>query len=95
MRFPCVRLVEQTEHKFRRFESVLEKTRRKRLKSELYLRLKKRKTFLGNRLEIFEFFFFENCRSVPKNVKGGPFLIYKHTFCCKITKTQRGNLGGH
>ena len=27
---------------------------------------------------------------VPKNVKGGPFLIYKHTFCCKITKNSKG-----
>ena len=26
---------------------------------------------------------------MPKNVQGGPFLIYKHTFCCKKQKTQR------
>ena len=25
-----------------------------------------------------------------ENVKGGPFLIYKHAFCCKITKNSKG-----
>ena len=35
---------------------------------------------------------FGKCRTVPKNVKRGPFLIYKHAFCSKITKkTQRGD----
>ena len=34
---------------------------------------------------------FEKCRIVPKNVEGGPFLIYKHTFCCKITKNSKGD----
>ena len=29
---------------------------------------------------------------MPKNVKGGPFLIYKHAFCCKITKNSKGDL---
>ena len=29
---------------------------------------------------------------MPKNVKGGPFLIYKHAFCCKITKNSKGHL---
>ena len=28
---------------------------------------------------------------MPKNVKGGPFLIYKHAFCCKITKNSKGD----
>ena len=27
---------------------------------------------------------------MPKNVKGGPFLIYKHAFCSKITKKLKG-----
>ena len=27
---------------------------------------------------------------MPKKVKGGPFLIYKHAFCCKITKNSKG-----
>ena len=66
-------------------------TRRERLKSALYLSLKKRKTFFWKKLEIFEKnFSFGKCRVVPKNVKGGPFLIYKHTFCCKITKNSKG-----
>ena len=47
----------------------------------------------GKKLEIFENFSFGKCRTVPKNVKGGPFLIYKHAFCCKITKnSKRGTL---
>ena len=33
---------------------------------------------------------FGKCRTVPKNVKGGPFLIYKHAFCSKITKNSKG-----
>ena len=66
-------------------------TRRERLKSALYLSLKKRKTFFWKKLEIFEKnFSFGKCRVVLKNVKGGPFLIYKHTFCCKITKNSKG-----
>ena len=35
-------------------------------------------------------FSFGKCRVVPKNVKGGPFLIYKHAFCSKITKNSKG-----
>ena len=69
-------------------------TRRERLKSALYLRLKKRKTFfLEKNLKFSKIFFsFGKCRTVPKNVKGGPFLIYKHAFCCKITKLKGGTL---
>ena len=67
-------------------------TRRERLKSALYLRLKKRKTFFfGKKLEIFgKKNSFGKCRTVPENVKGGPFLIYKHAFCSKITKNSKG-----
>ena len=36
-------------------------------------------------------FSFGKCRTVPKNVKGGPFLIYKLAFCCKITKNSKGD----
>ena len=47
--------------------------------------------FFGKKLEIFEKKnFFGKCRTVPKNVKGGPFLIYKHAFCSKITKNSKG-----
>ena len=56
------------------------RTRRECLKSALYLRLKKRKTFS-----------FGKCRTVPENVKGGPFLIYKYAFCSKITKNSKGD----
>ena len=27
---------------------------------------------------------------MPKKEKGGPFLIYKHAFCCRITKNSKG-----
>ena len=47
-------------------------TRRERLKSALYLRLKKRKRlFFGKKLEIFR-----KCRIATKNVKVGPFGLY-------------------
>ena len=47
-------------------------TRRERLKSALYLRLTKRKTFFCEKLETFEIFFsFGKCHTVPKNVKEG------------------------
>ena len=51
----------------------------------LYLRLKKRKTI----------FSFGKCRTVPKNVKGGPFGIYYHTFSCKISKKPEGGPFGN
>ena len=74
----------------------LQKTRRERLKSALYLGLKKRKTlFFEKKLEIFEFFF-GKCCIVSKNVRGGPFGIYQHTFSCKIfKKTRKGDLLRH
>ena len=61
------------------------KTRRERLKSALYLRLKNRKTFFRKKIS------FGKCRTVPKNVKRGSFLIYKHAFCSKITKNSKGD----
>ena len=77
MHFPGICLVEQTEQKFCRFESVLKKTRRERLKSAPYLRLKKRKKNFWKKIEIFEkIFSFKKSRIVPKNVKGGSFWIY-------------------
>ena len=27
---------------------------------------------------------------VPKNVKGGPFGIFRHPLCCKISKQMKG-----
>ena len=46
-------------------------TRRERLKSALYLRLKKRKTYFGKRLEIFELIFYRKSRTVPKKNRQG------------------------
>ena len=58
-------------------ELELIETRRERLKSAPYLRLKKRKTLFLEKIEIFEKkFSFKRSRIVPKNVKGGPFWIY-------------------
>ena len=52
-------------------------TRRERLKSAPYLRLKKREKNFWKKIEIFEkFFSFKKSRIVPKNVKGGSFWIY-------------------
>ena len=67
-------------------------TRRERLKSAPYLRLKKRKTlFFGKKLKFLKKkFSFKRSRIVPKNVKGGPFWIYKQTFRCKISKNSKG-----
>ena len=50
-----------------------ERTRRERLKSALYLTLKKRKTFFfGKKLEIFEnFFLSKNVAQCRKKSKGG------------------------
>ena len=55
------------------FHRVVE-TRRERLKSALYLRLKKRKTFFCEKLEIFEIFFFRKLSTSAKKCKrGDPF----------------------
>ena len=48
-------------------------TRRERVKSALYLRLKKRKTFFCGKLEIFEFFFRKMSHSAKKCKRGDPF----------------------
>ena len=67
-------------------------TRRERLKSALYLRLKKRKRLFLKKTDIFEFFSFRKCRIVPKNVKGGTvwaLLIY--ILLQNIEKTRKGD----
>ena len=61
-------------------------TRRERLKSALYIRLKKRKTFLK-----LELFVFGKCCIVPKNVKGGPFGFINKQSVAKYKKTRRGD----
>ena len=62
------RLVFNTETEF--------KTETETLGTGAYLRLKKRKTIIWKKLEIFEVLIFKKSRIVPKNVKGGPFWIY-------------------
>ena len=49
-------------------------TRRERLKSALYLRLRKRKTIFLKNLKFLKKIFFQKSRIVPKNVKGGTLL---------------------
>ena len=67
-------------------------TRRERLKSALYLRLKKRKRhFFEKKLETFEFFSFRKCRIVPKNVKGGPLGFINIYSVAKYQKTRKGD----
>ena len=73
--------------------TLLRSTRRERLKSAPYLRLKKRKTLFWKKIEIFEKnFSFKRSRIVPKNVKGGDpsGFINKHSVV-KYQKTQRGD----
>ena len=55
-----------------RQSSLVERTRRERLKSALNLRLKKRKTFFSKKLEILEKIFLkENVAQCRKKSKGG------------------------
>ena len=72
----------------------LGRTRRERLKSALYLRLKKRKTFFWKK-EIFEMFSFKKYRIVPKNVKGGLLNLLTYILLQNFKKTRRGDLWGH
>ena len=68
---------------------LFEKTRRERLKSALYLRLKKRKRhFFEKKLEIFEFFFFQKMsHSAEKCKKGDPLGFINIYFVAKYQKT--------
>ena len=47
--------------------------------------------FLEKNLKFSNKFSFGKCRTVPKKVKRGPFLIDKHAFCSKITKNSKGD----
>ena len=74
----------------------LERTRRERLKSALYLRLKKRKTFFCEKLEIFEKkISFAKCRTVPKNVKEGTLFDFQTCILLQNKKLKGGTLWGH
>ena len=67
-------------------------TRRERLKSALYLRLKKRKTFFWKK-NFRIFFSFGKCRTVPKtNQKGDPLVSAGFVGYDKNGLTERGTL---
>ena len=70
---------------------MLLSTRRERLKSALYLRLKKRKNFFLKKLK-FEFFSFRKCRIVPKNVKGGTLWALLTYILLQNIKKLKGGL---
>ena len=80
----------KTSEKFRDTQSVpfmLDKTRK-----PPFPQLGTKKIF-KKKLRIF---FLGKCRILPKNVKGGPFGVYKHTFCWKISKKlEEGTLLRH
>ena len=75
------------------FWQNLEETRRARLKSALYLRLKMRKRlFLKKKLEIFEFFFCQKpSHSVEKCERGDPLGFINIYSAAKYEKTRRGD----
>ena len=77
--------------------SAEKETRRERLKSALYLRLKKRKRlYFEKKLEIFEFFSLRKCRIVPKNVKGGTlWALLTYILLQNIKKLEKGTLLRH
>ena len=70
-------------------------TRRERLKSAPYLRLKKRKTFFWKKLKFLKFFSFKKSRIVPKNVKVGTLLdLLTYIPLQNIKKLEGGTLWG-
>ena len=82
MRFPCIRLVKQTEQNFRRFECV-EETSRERPKSAPFLRLKnsKRAKGLRNVKVLVNWGPFSEEKilkslTMPKKLKGGPLWTF-------------------
>ena len=76
-------------------DSFQDKTRTSKV-GAIYKAQKAQNIFFEKNLEIFEKKnSFGKCRTLPKNVKGGPFLIRKHSFCCKITKNSKGEPFGN
>ena len=73
--------------------SVSVRTRRARLKSALYLRLKKRKRlFLKKKLEIFYFIFFQKPSHIAKKCERGDPLGFINIYSvAKYEKTRRGD----
>ena len=74
-------------------------TRRERLKSALYLRLEKRRTFfLGKNFfsKLSKIFFLSENVAVPKNVKGGTlWALLTYILLQNIKKLERGTLLRH
>ena len=67
-------------------------TRQERLKSALYLRLKKRKTFFWGKNE---FFSFGKCRIMPIDVKGNPLGFINIHSVAKYEKKIEGGPFSH
>ena len=51
---------------------------------------KEQNIFLEKNLKFSKIFLFRKMSHSAEKCKRGPFLIYKHAFCCKITKTSKG-----
>ena len=98
--FGGICLVEQTEQKFRRFESVLTKKRRERLKSAPYLRLKKlKKLFEIVEGGTFGFFWKSNLlRGVTSQTSDiacwGGTLWRQKKFRKKVAQCRKNSKGG-
>ena len=48
-------------------------------------KLKKNRSFYSN---FFSFFLSPESRTVPKNLKGGPLVVFEHPFFCKMKKNE-------
>ena len=81
------------------FETVLKKQKENKTGTSqvsAISKAQKAQNIFGKNLKVSKKISFGKCRTVPKDVKGGPFLIYKHAFCSKITKKLKGGtLWGH
>ena len=70
-----------------------ERTRRERLKSALYLTLKKRKRFFEKKLEIFELFFFQKpSHSAEKCERGTLWALLTYILLQNMKKLEGGTL---
>ena len=85
----------------------MNKTRRERLKSALYLRLRKRKTLFSKKTNIHSVAKYQISKKLKgdhleekklekkshntEKLKGGPFGVFKHPICCKTSKKLTGD----
>ena len=75
---------------------VIMLTRRERLKSAPYLRLKKRKTLFSEKIEIFEKIFFQKKSHSAEKCKRGTLLdLLTNIPLQNIKKLKGGTLWGH